>query len=58
MNFLCTNKLAVANKLKQAGYKSVVWNAEKSIYLFENNPSICFDRKQFKGAVFTNTLTF
>ena len=56
MLFICTKSKKTAKRLLKAGYKLFSYNSEQSIYLFENNPSLCFDHKRFEGAVFTNTI--
>lgn len=57
MNFLYTEDKKVADKLIKMGYKLISAWSNDSLYIFENNPTICFDKKM-RGVVFTNILIF
>ena len=57
MNFLYTQNKRTADRLTKMGYKLIKSFSNKSLYIFENNPTICFDKK-LRGVIFTNILTF
>ena len=57
MNFLYTEDKKVADKLIKMGYKLISAWSNDSLYIFENNPTIHFDKKM-RGVVFTNILIF